>query len=201
MLARKHVAYDEPSLIRVLDNPQSGRMQVYWAVGALRDVGTQRCIPALKRMLHYPMRDVKDCSILTIAHIAGATETPFYIDALRDKRTQKAFPMWAIYDAADERAVPAVIEYLLQNRKPFDPKRTLVQTHMCGVAYLAKFNGSDARIQQIITDFKSRWAALPLQEQSMLLQMHPQKIELARILGDKASMEIASFVPGQLNHD
>lgn len=201
MLARKHVAYDEPSLIRVLDNLQSGRMQVYWAVGGLRDVGTQRCIPALKRMLHYPMRDVKDCSILTIAHIAGTTETPFYIDALRDKNTQKAFPMWAIHDAADERAVPAVIEYLLQNRKPYDPNRTLVQTHMCGVAYLAKFNGSDARIEQIIRDFKSRWAALPSQEQRMLLQMHPQRAQLARILGDNASIENASSVPGQMNPD
>jgi hypothetical protein len=53
------------------------------------------------------LQDVKDCSLLTIAHIAGASETPFYLEALADKGSRKAYPMWAIEVAADERAVPA----------------------------------------------------------------------------------------------
>jgi hypothetical protein len=193
MLARKGIAYDEASLIGVLDNPRSGRMQVYWAVAALGDVGTQKCIPALKRMLHYPMRDVKDCSIVTIAHIAGAAETQFYIDALRDKRTQKSYPMWAIYDAADERAVPAVIEYLLRDRKRFDPNGTAVQTYTCGITYLAKFQRNDPRIEELVTDFKKRWAELASRERTTLLQMIPWNVELARVLGDEASMAAATF--------
>jgi hypothetical protein len=81
---------------------------VYWGVLALRDFGTTRSIPALKELLHYPMQDVKDCSLLTIAHIAGASETPFYLEALEHKGSRKAYPMWAIQVAADQRAVPVV---------------------------------------------------------------------------------------------
>src|SRR5262249_50185300 len=85
---------------------------VYWGVLALRDVGTARSIPVLKSLLHYPMQDVKDCSLLTIAHIAGASETPFYVEALADRRTRKVYPMWAIEVAADHRAEPVVLEFV-----------------------------------------------------------------------------------------
>jgi hypothetical protein len=33
------------------------------------------------------MQDVRDCSLLTIAHIAGAAETDFFLEALADKKT------------------------------------------------------------------------------------------------------------------
>jgi hypothetical protein len=56
---------------------------------APRDVGTTRSIPALKELLHCPMQDVKDCSLLTIAHIAGPAETEFFVQALDDERTKK----------------------------------------------------------------------------------------------------------------
>jgi hypothetical protein len=98
----------------ILDAIKAGlsKHDVYWGVLALRDVGTARSIPVLKSLLHYPMQDVKDCSLLTIAHIAGASETPFYVEALADRRTRKDYPMWAIEVAADHRAEPVVLEFV-----------------------------------------------------------------------------------------
>ena len=168
-LARKRIGYDEPSLINVLENESSGKMLVYYAVLGLRDVGTGRCIPALKRMLHYPKQDVKDCSILTISHIAGAAETEFYVSALTDKRTRKTYPMWAMLDAADERAVPAVIEYLRRNRNNFDLKGMIAGTYMMGIAYLAKFRSADDRIEGILTDFRSLWESIPSFDRNTVL--------------------------------
>ena len=72
---RKHVPYSEDGFIEVLQLSTSSSMDVYWATIGLRDVGTVKCIPFLKEKLHYPKQDVKDCSILTIAHIAGAAES------------------------------------------------------------------------------------------------------------------------------
>jgi len=74
----------------ILDAIKAGlsKHDVYWGVLALRDIGTARSIPVLKSLLHYPMQDVKDCSLLTIAHIAGASETPFYVEALADRNAK-----------------------------------------------------------------------------------------------------------------
>lgn len=168
--ARKRIAYDELSLIAVLENKASPRAQVYYAVIGLRDVGTERCIPALKRMLHYPMRDVKDTSILTIAHIAGPAETEFYIAALLDKKTQKTYPMSAIYFAADERAVPAVVECISAIRKKFDPARASAHAYLLGVAYLAKFPHCDRGIAGILNDCASLWRSLSHMDRMYLRQ-------------------------------
>ena len=88
------------------------KWDVYWGVLALRDLGAARSISVLKSLIHYPMQDVKDCAVLTIAHIAGASETPFFLEALEHNGSQKAYAMWAIAAAADERALSPVIGFV-----------------------------------------------------------------------------------------
>jgi hypothetical protein len=164
---RKKVPYQEESLIDVLDDSAMGKMAVYWAVLALRDVGTATCVPALKRKLRYPMRDVKDCSILTIAHIAGATETEFYVEALRDKRTQKACPLWAILDAADERAIEAVLEYAdkeIRALKTNRPNAGLI----FAVQYLRKNLEKDDRVEKALHSLQDRGFRIPEQSNAGL---------------------------------
>jgi hypothetical protein len=136
---------------------------VYWGVLALRDVGTTRSIPALKELLHYPMQDVKDCSLLTIAHIAGAAETPFYLEALAHKGSRKAYPMWAIQVAADERAIPAVTDLVhaalrkALRPKPADPG----DAYMSGLKYFVRLGIDRPEIQSSIDLLKKAWAHLP----------------------------------------
>ena len=102
---RKNLEWTEDYFLNVLESSDRKR-DVYWAVLALRDCGTARSIPHLVAKLNYPMQDVKCTSILTIAHIAGPAETELYARALLDpKYREKGYAMWAIRDAADERAV------------------------------------------------------------------------------------------------
>jgi hypothetical protein len=149
----------------VLDAIEAGRSRydVYWGVLALRDVGTARSIPLLKSLLHFPMQDVKDCSLLTIAHIAGASETPFYVAALQDRRTRKVYPMWAIEVAADDRAEPAVLEFVkaalrkAARPKPVDPG----DAYLSGLKYLVRLGLDRPGIQSIVDPLRKAWSNLP----------------------------------------
>jgi hypothetical protein len=151
---------------------------VYWGVLALRDVGTTRSIPVLKELLHYPMQDVKDCSLLTIAHIAGAAETPFYLEALAHKGSRKAYPMWAIQVAADERAVPAVIDLVhtalrkALRPKPADPG----DAYMSGLKYFVRLGIDRPEIQSSIDLLKKAWANLPEGHRTVLRTALPSHV-------------------------
>jgi hypothetical protein len=99
---KRRTPLTEDAILDAITAPRS-KYDVYWGVLALRDFGTARSIPALKGLLHYPMQDVKDCSLLTIAHSQARQEAPFYLEALADKGGRRCRPMWAIEVAADER--------------------------------------------------------------------------------------------------
>jgi hypothetical protein len=166
---RKRIPYTEDALLAVLEDGTQ-RQAVYWATIGLRDVGTMRSVPFLQAKLHYPMQDVKDCAILTVAHIAGAAATDFYVDALLDKRTRKLYPMWAIRVAADERAIDAVLAYVgrvlqrLERPTPSDPGDAYVD----GLEYLARFHAIDPRIPPMFDRVRRIWHLLPAGAQSRL---------------------------------
>jgi hypothetical protein len=151
---------------------------VYWGVLALRDFGTTRSIPALKELLHYPMQDVKDCSLLTIAHIAGAAETPFYLEALAHKGSRKAYPMWAIQVAADERAVPAVIDLVRAalrkalRPKPADPG----DAYLSGLKYFVRLGIDRPEIQSSVDLLKKAWINLPAGHRTVLRTELPSHV-------------------------
>lgn len=112
----KAFAWSEDFFLAQLSEGRS-KHDVYWSAIALRDCGTLRSVPALKALANHPMRDVKDCALLTIAQIAGAQETPYYIERLTQGKGNKAYPLWAIGVAADERAIPAIAHYVRKNAK------------------------------------------------------------------------------------
>ncbi|HSQ33206.1 MAG TPA: hypothetical protein VLN49_25305, partial [Gemmatimonadaceae bacterium] len=168
-LHRKRIEYSEDALLAALE-AGSDRNAVYWATIALRDVGTLRAVPALQNLLHYPMQDVKDCSLLTIAHLSGPAATEFYVHALRDKRTRKLYPMWAIRVAADERAVEAVLEYVdrvlkrLERSTPADPG----DAYLDGLEYLSRFHETEPRIETVFARVRRVWSRLPVGAQTRL---------------------------------
>lgn len=171
---RSKVALGEAEMLQVIGTPRSKR-DVYWAVLALRDCGTAHCIPALKDLLHYPMQDVKDCSLLTIAHIAGAAETPFYLAALADKKTRKGYPMWAIQAAADERAIPDVLAFVdTALRKAI--RSTAAESHdayVFGCRFLARIGVAPDALAAILTKLRSVWAQLPSDHRRSLRAAFP----------------------------
>src|SRR5215470_8461284 len=101
---KRAFVWSEDYFFSILNAPRS-KYDVYWSAIGLRRVGTERSVPVLLRFLTYPMQDVKCVSILTIAHIGRASVTPLLADALLNPEyREKVYAMWAILDAADERA-------------------------------------------------------------------------------------------------
>jgi hypothetical protein len=163
---RKRIPYTEDAFINVLQSAASSKMDVYWATIGLRDVGTAKCIPFLKEKLHYPKQDVKDCSVLTIAHIAGSAETEFYISAFKDKKTRKGYPIWAILDAADHRAVEVMMDYVRDALRKIK-RGVYAGDYLDAMKYLGRFSGADPRIVPLFADILGQWEKLQpgIQEQ------------------------------------
>ena len=151
---RKHLEWTEDYFIKVLEESPE-KFDIYWAVLALRDCGTMKSVPALQAKLYYPKTDVKACSILTIAHIARASATPLYTYTLLDpKYTDKAYAMWAIEDAADERAIEAVMRYFKKNMSKIRRQRLPIDTIVHGLAYLRKYVNSNPEVASLVADIE-----------------------------------------------
>lgn len=163
---RKNLVWNESYFLQILANSAS-KHDIYWAVLALRDCGTSNSIPALKEKLFYPMQDVKCCSILTIAHIAGAEETPLYAELLANPEYRnKGYAMWAIKDAADSRAIDSVLSYFKKNRAKLKSGKLTNGTLVDGLEYLQKYLGKNEAISSFFSEVKDFFANLVQGERS-----------------------------------
>lgn len=163
---RKKLVWNEEYFLNVL-NTSDKRYDIYWSVIALRDCGTMKAIPALKEKLSYPMQDVKCTSILTIAHIAGAKETNLYSEALSNPEyREKSYAMWAIKDAADERAVGSVLAYFKKNQSKLRNGNLANGTLAHGLEFLERYLNGNDEIHHFFSDVENFWEKLPRGEQT-----------------------------------
>ncbi|TAL27248.1 MAG: hypothetical protein EPN97_17875 [Alphaproteobacteria bacterium] len=157
---RRNLAWDEAYFLNVLATSEK-KHDVYCAVLALRDCGTLQAVPALKEKLHFPMMDVQATALLTIAHIARAAETPLYAAMLLDPAyRQKGYATWAIRDAADARAIDAVLEYFTRNLGKLKSGKLYNATLPDGVEYLQRHVETDKRIPDFFRAIESIWPKL-----------------------------------------
>jgi len=156
---KRNFVWSEDFFLSVLNEPRS-KHDVYWSALGLRKVGSDRCIPILVSLLAYPMQDVKCVAILTIAHIGRASVTPLLADALLSPNyREKGYAMWAILDAADDRAIPAVLQYFSKNRTKLRTGK--LDAFGNGMRYLAKFTSSNAEARAFIEQIPTYWSRIP----------------------------------------
>lgn len=169
---RKNLVWTEDYFFAALESSQKN--DVYWATIALRDCGTTRCVDALKAKLNYPMKDVKCTSILTIAHIARASETPFYAQALLSPiYKEKTYAMWAIQDAADARAVAPVLTYFKKNRAKLLRGKLVNATLADGIEYLYRHSLGNPDASEFFEQIRNAWSALASGERREILKRVP----------------------------
>ena len=166
---KRRIPLTEDAILGVLQSPRS-KWDVYWSVIALRDFGTARSVPVLKKLIHYPMQDVKDCALLTIAHIAGASETPFFLRVLAEKGSQKAYPMWAIEAVADERALSPVIDFVNTALRKIRRKRSDQSDapYVMGLKYLARLGLERTECQLTVDLLRKVWVNVPERHRAQL---------------------------------
>lgn len=171
---RRQFQWDEDYFISVLEQPRS-KHDVYWAAIALRKVGTGKSVEPLRALLTFPMQDVKCVAILTIAHIAHEKATPILSVALLDPNyREKGYAMWAIKDAADERAVPAVLEYFSKNKSKMKKGQLKNGTFVDGVEFLSKHAENHPEAQSFLNSIPTFWNKLLVGERTELQKRLPE---------------------------
>lgn len=173
--AKRRIPLTEDAILAVLQAPRS-KWDVLEGVIALRDFGTARSVPVLKELVHYPMQDVKDCAVLTIAHIAGASETPFLLQVLAEKGSRKAYPIWAIAAVADERAFLPVIDFVntalrkIVRRKGSDFSEA---PYALGLRYLARLGLERKECQPTLELLRKVWVNVPERHRAEVRRVVP----------------------------
>lgn len=179
---KRQFRWDENFFLEVLERPRN-KYDVYWAAIALRKVGTVKSVNPLRALLTFPMQDVKCVSILTIAHIMREQSTPISCLALPDPSyPEKTYAMWAINDAADARAVPAVLEYFSKNKSKLKGGKLTNSTFVDGVQFLAKHAGTHSEADAFLQSIPGFWHNLLDDERTELAKRLPEivsKIEEA----------------------
>lgn len=186
LLRRRHKAmpWTEEGLLGVVESPRYP-IDVYWAAIGLRDCGTPRCVPALKALATHPKQDTKAVAMLTIAHVAGAAQTPYYAHCLLDPAYRaKEFALWAIGEDGDARALDAVHAYAHRRRRQIadgghDP---LEQREI--VAFFHRALGAQATRELLASRYA--WLREALAESLRRTHDLPRKRFLARIPGLEA---------------
>jgi HEAT repeat protein len=74
---------------------------------------TPKAIPALARLVHHPVKDIKASAIDALRRLGDAKTTPIYLDALSDRSwVAKWYAMNAIADHGDLAGLRAVVDRL-----------------------------------------------------------------------------------------
>ena len=83
--------------------------------------------------------------------------------------------MWAILDVADERAVPAVLEYFARNRSKLRSGK--LRAFGFGLQYRVKFRKTLPAIEAFINEIPTYWNSLPSREREELQKHLPELVQ------------------------
>ncbi|MCL1992223.1 MAG: hypothetical protein FWG66_04680 [Spirochaetes bacterium] len=138
--------YTEDAMIEILKS-QTSKTDIYWAILALREVGTVESIEYLKNIVLYKNMDIQATSVLTIAKLANGTENEFLGKLLLEKEfKQKWYAMVAIFYKPDKKPLPYVLEYgvkTIKNCKNMNDAGELI------ITYLARYAPENEQSQKI----------------------------------------------------
>ena len=175
--SKRNIPFTEDAMISLLERAEN-KWDVLEAIIALREIGTEKAIPALKRAIYFPMSDVKCTSMLTIAKIAGAIETTFFASALEDKKyPEKGYALWALQEVGDVRGLDAVITFLtaaLKRAPKANPSGCFFRSVKFGLLYISRFNNSDVRVKAVLLPWKKFLLVFRESERKQLLTAIPE---------------------------
>ena len=163
--------YTEDTMIDILKT-QPNKHALYWAILALRNIGTVRSIEYLKNVLHYKNMDVQGTGVLTIAKLANGSENEFLGKLLLDKEFKaKWYAMAAIFYRANEKALPYVIEYGINRIKNC---KNMPEVGGLIITYLARFAPENEQCKKIFTKINKDFENLYPYAQKCLKEEFPK---------------------------
>lgn len=152
---RRKIDYTEDVLIKTIKNSKV-KNEIFFSILALRNIGTDKSIPILKKSCFYKNQDSQSNSILTINQIAKETETEFYGNCLLDARyKQKGYALWALVANSNGNAIEQVTEFLQKQLKKQDDNMGYISTSIC---YLNRYKDYEPEINKIFEKVKKRFS-------------------------------------------
>lgn len=152
---------------------------IYYITLLLHKIGTQKSVPALRRLLDYHRQDVKSLAFAAIADIEKEKEAMFYTRCLM-RGHLKFEAMEAIYKYADENAIQAVtarITELLSKRR--SSARMTIETVkngftdlMLGMEFLFRFRTAKADVKKTFSWITEKRADYLLPEEREWVKKH-----------------------------
>ena len=152
---------------------------IYYITLLLHKTGTQKSLPALRRLLEYHRQDVKSLAFATIADIEKEKEAMFYMRCLQ--RGQLKFEaMEAIYKYADEKAVQAVITRIteLLSKRRSSARMTIETVKngftdlMLGMEFIFRFRTAKSDVKKTFSWITEKRADYLLPEEREWVRRH-----------------------------
>lgn len=166
----KKLPFTEETMIHCLSQ-QNNKHELYWAILALRMIGTKRCIEPLKKVATYPNLDVQGLSVMTIAKFANGTENEFLAGLLLDKAFKaKWYAVYAFNFKANNHAVTHAITYGLKTIKSAKNKP---EAGSLIVEYLARFAPENTEAKKIFARINHDFDQLSAEEKSVFSTQFP----------------------------
>lgn len=166
----KKLPFTEQTMLDCLAQ-QNDKYELYWAILALRMVGTARCIEPLKQVVTYPNLDVQGLSVMTIAQFANGTENEFLAGLLLEKAFKaKWYAVWSFNFKADDKAVPYAITYGLKTIKSV---KNISEVGCLIVEYLARFAPENEDSKKIFARINKNFDDLPATEKEVFEGQFP----------------------------
>ena len=155
---KKKMPYNEETMIDCLIN-QRNKHELYWAILALREVGTIKSVEYLKKVVTYKNLDVQGISVMTIAKLANGSENEFLGKLLLDKDFRaKWYVVFSFNYKANEKAVPYALEYGLKTIKS---SKNQPEAGRLIVKYLARFAPKNEQSKKIFARINKDFENLP----------------------------------------
>ena len=162
--------FTEETMINCLKIKRN-KYEIYWAVLALRMIGTQKAIQYLKEVTTYKNLDVQGASVLTIAHLAEGSENEFLASLLLNQDFKaKWYAVVAFNHKPDGKAVPYAAEYgikTIKNSKNKPEAGSLI------VEYLARFAPENEQAKKIFAKINKDFENLSSQEKDVFTTNFP----------------------------
>ncbi len=167
---RKKLVYKEQTMIKCLET-QKNKQELFWAIIALRELGTEKSILPLKKIVPYKNLDVQGNAVMTIAKLANGTENEFFGSLLLSKDFKaKWYAMFALNYKADKKAVPFVLEYALKSIKSVKNKG---ESAGLIIEYLCRFAPKNEQAQKIFAKINKNFTDLSPTEQMFFMNEFP----------------------------
>lgn len=166
---KKGIAFNESSMISILNNENSSFYTKQQAGIALREIGTTNSLKALKKCINLGNKDLQAISILTIAQIGNKESTEFILSLLKEKRIQIAYVLWALFAIDDKNAVPEIQKYV-ESRMKIDkrPSSNKLSSVHYGIVMIENYGQESDSRTEILEFYKSNWDKLNIQQKNIL---------------------------------